>query len=105
MKPVGANHARRTAASSKTAESVAGVDPLAIVGRYCHWTVGRVASARSNVECSARARLQGPDAKDGMLITIIKEHVHPVYSFAALSKQGGGTVALTNIGPPAIGRP
>ena len=41
--------------AARAAESVAGVGPLAIVGRYCHWTVGRVASARSNVECSAVA--------------------------------------------------
>ena len=28
---------------------------MVIVGRYHYWTVGRVASARSNVECSAVA--------------------------------------------------
>ena len=28
---------------------------MVIVGRYHHWTDGRVASARSNVECSAVA--------------------------------------------------
>ena len=39
---------------------------MVIVGRYHYWTVGRVASAHSNVECSAVALLLGSTLAYGL---------------------------------------
>ena len=39
---------------------------MVIVGRYHYWTVGRVASARSKVECSAVALLLGSTLAYGL---------------------------------------
>ena len=64
--PVKRNSLAEQPSAARTAESVAGVGPLVIVGRYHYWTVGRVASAHSNVECSAVALLLGSTLAYGL---------------------------------------